>query len=491
MMHLKHSWKLCTTVCTFCTVGALSLDVAQAADDTAKKPNIVLFFVDDLGWADIGANGSTFYETPNIDKLAKGGVNFTASYSANPVCSPTRAALMSGKAPQRVGITQWVHQPSNIHLKSEEFTIAEAFKKNGYSTGYIGKWHIGEKDDQLPNSQGFTWMKAVNRAGQPASYYFPYNSKRQRKGIGFWDVPDLQDGKKGDYLTDALTDHALDFISANKDKPFYLNFAHYAVHTPIQPPKNLIEKYKKKRDEKFGDSKTPSIKDRYNTASRGRQDHPGYAAMMENLDMNVGRVVTRLKELKLLENTIIVFTSDNGGHCHLKRPGFTSNAPLRSGKGWTYEGGIRVPHIVYWKGNIKPQVCDIPTITMDHYPTLLELANLPLEKKQHLDGNSFKSAIQGKPSKTITDRFIAWTYPHNHGSGHKPSHAIRKGDWKLIRFEHGLKYELYNLAKDQSEAKNLAAENSKKVAELDTLLTNWIKETTPKEPVFKEKQKHL
>ncbi len=475
---------LATLTFSAAVAASLSTSLTSTAQEKTQKPNIVLFFIDDLGWADIGANGSPFHETPNIDKLAQGGVNFTHSYSANPVCSPTRAALMTGKAPQRVGITQWVHQPSHIHLKSEEVTIAESLQKHGYVTGYIGKWHIGEKDDQMPSAQGFSWMKAVNRAGQPASYYFPYNNKR--KGA-FWDVPDLGDGKKGDYLTDSLTDFAIEFIDANKgkDKPFYLNFAHYAVHTPIQPPKDLVEKYKAKRKKMYGDTKTPKNRDRYGTHTRERQDHVAYAAMMENLDMNVGRVVDHLEKNNLLENTIIIFTSDNGGHCHLKKPGISSNRPLRSGKGWTYEGGIRVPHIVYWKGKLTPSESKVPAITMDHFPTLLDVAGLPLEADHHLDGKSLKPALLGEKNAGLAERFIAWTYPHNHGSGHRPSHAIRKDGWKLIKFESGLKYELYNLLEDAGESNNLAFQNAQKVAELDTLLMNWIKETTPKTPIFK------
>jgi len=454
------------------SAGSLSAQEAKPA----KKPNIVMFFVDDLGWADIGANGSTFYETPHIDLLAKGGVNFTNSYSANPVCSPTRAALMSGKAPQRVGITQWIHQPSEIHLKAEEFTIAEALKKHGYTTGYIGKWHIGEKDNQMPVAQGFDWMRAVNRAGQPASYYFPYNNKR--KGA-FWNVPDLDGGKKGDYLTDALTDLAIEFIDDNADKPFYLNFAHYAIHTPIQPPKELVEKYKNKRAKLFGKTKTPFSVELYKTSNRDRQDHPGYAAMMENLDANVGKVVDHLDSKGLLENTIIIFTSDNGGLSHLKGPGApTSNRPLRSGKGWTFEGGIRVPHIVFWKGKIKPAKDATPVITMDHYPTMLELAGLPLEEKQHVDGSSLKSALMGEPSKKLKKRFLAWTYPHNHGSGHRPSHAIRMDGYKLIVTD--TTRMLFNLAEDPSEAKPLTgAENDKRADKLEAHLKQWIKETTP------------
>lgn len=469
-------------------VGAVGLSLGLAmsggAEEEDRKPNVVLFFVDDLGWADVGVNGSTFYETPNIDGLAKGGVNFTASYSANPVCSPTRAALMTGKAPQRLGITQWIHQPSKIHLKSEEVTIAESLQKHGYVTGYVGKWHIGEKDDQMPSAQGFSWMKAVNRAGQPASYYFPYKRKGKKT---FWNVPDLEDGKKGDYLTDSMTDLAIEFIDENKGKgkPFYLNFAHYAVHTPIQPPKDLVEKYKAKRQAMFGDSETPKVAGRYGTFSRGRQDDPGYAAMMENLDMNVGRVVDHLEENDLLEDTMIIFTSDNGGLCNTKRPAVNSNWPLRSGKAWMYEGGIRIPHIVSWKGKLSPRICDVPTITMDIFPTVLELAGLPLEKEHHLDGLSMKAAMMGEKDAAVDERFIAWTYPHKHSSGHQPSHGIRMGAWKLIRFEAGEKYELYNLLEDIGESKNLASGNPERVKEMDELLTNWLKETTPVTPIFK------
>lgn len=459
-------------------ITALTLAALSLCSQAAQKPNILLFFIDDLGYTDIGTNGSKFHETPNIDNLAKNGVNFTQAYSAHPVCSPTRASLMTGKAPQRVGITQWIHQPSDIHLPLNEFTIAEALKQGGYSTGYIGKWHLGEKDSQLPDHQGFDWIKAVNRGGQPASYFYPYTNNRKGK---YWDIPDMEKGKKGDYLTDALTDHAIDFIDLNKNKPFFLTFAHYAVHTPIQAPKDLVDKYKAKRKKLYGDSQTPYTEDRYGTWSRARQDNPTYAAMMENLDTNIGRVITHLEKNNLLENTLIIFTSDNGGHCHLiGKHGVTSNAPLRSGKGWNYEGGTRIPAIFYWKGKLTPRTVDTPTITMDLYPTLLEIADLPLIPKQHLDGASILPTLNGKISEKLQNRFIAWTYPHNHGSGHKPSSAIRQGNYKLIRFDEGTRFELYDLKKDPSETTNLADKESVTTERLNLLLTNWLSETTPK-----------
>jgi arylsulfatase A-like enzyme len=451
-----------------------------ASAGAAQQPNVIVFLIDDLGWADVGCNGSSFYETPHIDKLAANGVRFTDSYSANPVCSPTRAALMTGKAPQRVGITQWIHQPSNIHLPAEETTLAEAFQSAGYQTGYIGKWHLGEKENQLPTANGFNWMKSVNRAGQPATYFFPYSRKNKRGS--YWDVPDLKDGKEGDYLTDAITDHALDFIDENKAKPFLLYFAHYAVHTPIQAPKALVEKYEAKKKKLYGDTKAEKIMDRYKTSSRGRQDHPTYAAMMENLDTNVGRVLNKLEELKLTKNTIVLFTSDNGGHCHLRNPGVTCNLPLRSGKGWTYEGGTRIPTIISWKGNIKPSACDTPAISMDMFPTLLELTGQKLIPTQHLDGQSLASAIHGKPDNILKTRALYWTYPHNHGSGHKPSHAIRKGNWKLIHFEHGKTHELYKLDDDMGEKNNVASKHPEKVQAMHKELNEWIKKTTPVKP---------
>jgi len=461
---------------TLLSITALSASTLLAAE---RRPNIVLFFIDDLGYADLGCYGSEFYETPHLDKLAKAGVKFTASYSANPVCSPTRAALMSGKAPQRVGITQWIHQPSDKHLPLEEITVGEAFQEAGYATCYIGKWHLGEKDSQMPNKQGFDTMIATNRAGQPASYFFPY-SKKSKRGT-YWNVPDLEDGEEGDYLTDKVTDKAMNYIAAHKEKPFFMCFSHYAVHTPIRSPDKLVKKYRAKVTQQFGDKKLGPIKEKYNSVSRPRQDSATYAAMIENLDTNVGRLLAKLEELKLTSDTIVVFTSDNGGHCHLKRsPGYTSNLPLRSGKGWTYEGGIRIPTLIAWPGTIKPAVADTPAITMDMYPTLLDLAGIKAKPEQHLDGRSLKSALNGAPSKELEERFLAWTYPHNHGSGHRPSHAIRKDGWKLILFDSDKTEELYNLNDDIGEKNNLADKFPAKVATMKKQLLNWIAETTPK-----------
>ena len=421
----------------------LTVSVAQATDHqpvvASDKPNVIVFFIDDLGYLDLGCysqrfqGSSRFYETPNIDRLASESCVFTDFYSAHPVCSPTRAALMTGKAPQRVGITQWISQPSEIHLAANEFTLGEAFKEAGYQTGYVGKWHLGEKDEQLPTAQGFDWSRGVNRAGQPGSYFHPFQRKK-RAGVNYWDVPDLEHTSSGDYLTDKLTDQAIEFVETNQAQPFFLCFAHYAVHTPIQSPKHLVDKFKTKRETTFAQATVAPIQERNNSNSRARQDDPAYAAMLENLDFNVGRLLQRVNELKLREKTIVLFTSDNGGLTTLKRKrvGPTSVRPLRAGKGWNYEGGIRVPTLVRWPNKIKAGITDVPAITTDIYPTLLELTGLPPRPDQHLDGRSLVAAIKGEPSNELRSRFLAWHYPHPHGSGHTPSNAIRKGPWKLI-----------------------------------------------------------
>ncbi len=445
-----------------------------------SRPNVVIFFIDDLGYMDLGCYGSSFYETPNIDALASRSMRFTNFYSANPVCSPTRAALMTGKAPQRVGITQWIPQPNELHLPLDEVTIGEAFRSAGYQTGYIGKWHLGEKDSQLPNEQGFEWMRAVNRAGQPGSYFHPFKRKNKNKNRkSYWDVPDLDHTNPGDYLTDKITDQSLEFISKNSDKPFLLCFSHYAVHTPIESPKTLVEKFESKKAKNFEQATVAPASERNGSNTRTRQDSPQYAAMIENLDFNVGRVLTHLEQLNLTQKTIVLFTSDNGGLTTLKRKngGPTSVRPLRAGKGWTYEGGIRIPTMFSWPSHIAAGTSSQLGITMDIYPTLLSLAGLPAKPKQHLDGISLHKTL--KTGEVIDhDRVLAWTYPHHHGSGHSPSNAIRQGDWKLVHLTDTDKHELYNLKNDLGESEDIAEKNPEIVNELSRQLKQWVESTT-------------
>ncbi|MEM9941789.1 MAG: sulfatase [Planctomycetota bacterium] len=483
------AWFVFSLVLVSVSAAQVSSDDSVRQTDKDNQPNVVLFFIDDLGYSDLGCYGSTFYETPNIDRLAKSGVRFTDFYSANPVCSPTRAALMTGKAPQRVGITQWINQPNDIHLPLDEVTLGEAMGSGGYKTGYIGKWHLGEKDNQQPREQGFTWMRCVNRAGAPGSYFFPF--KRQTKkaksnAVRYWDVPDLKEGKKGDYLTDRMTDYAVDFIDQNRERPFFLCFAHYAVHTPIQAPDSVVQKYSEKL-ESNPDLKNRTSSERNEAVTRLVQCNPTYAAMVENLDINVGRVIDKLKQLGLSDNTVIVFTSDNGGLATLKKGrrngGPTSCHPLRAGKGWTYEGGIRIPTFVCWPNHIQPNEVSTPGITMDLYPTILDLVGLPQRPNQHLDGSSLKPLLFGEPvSEPLRDRFLAWTYPHDHGSGHTPSNAIRMGDWKLVQLTDSEtkdenRFELYNLREDIGETVNVVQSNPSRAEEMASVLKTWIQKT--------------
>lgn len=465
MKKINYSALFIVLICT-------SLLSCTVSDQTkTDKPNVLVFFIDDLGWNDITVNGSSFHETPNIDALAASGVNFKRSYSANPVCSPTRAALMTGKAPQRVGITQWLSgtmEPLNL----SEVTIGEAFQEAGYRTGYVGKWHLGKTDDVQPKHQGFEYTAAVNRAGQPASFFYPF-------GIGerISNVPDLEDYNEGDYLTDALTDKTIEFIDQG-DEPFFVVLSHYAVHTPIQAPEELVEKYQTKRLNLIGETEPEMIEEKHNTLARTQQGDPTYAAMMENLDTNIGRVLSHLEEKGILENTIVLFTSDNGGLAHRKRqitP--TSVAPLRSGKAWTYEGGIRIPTIISWPEKIQPATSQARVITMDMYPTLLELAGLPMKPQQHLDGESLIPVLNGSLGSEAEERVLMWTYPHVHGNGHLPSDAILSKDWKMIRFQGEEPTELYNLAEDIGETNNLAERYPEKVQALETQLNTWLEQT--------------
>lgn len=449
--------------------------VLRAADapQAASTPNVLVFLIDDLGRSDVGVDGSPFHETPHLDALARSGVRFTDFYSAHPVCSPTRAALMTGKAPQRLGITDWIHPASGVALSAEETTLGEAFQRHGYQTA-----HLGESDADHPTKHGFEWTKGVNRAGQPGSYDHPYRRPGNRPTI--WDVPDFDAGQDGDYLTDVITSGAIEFLEhRDARRPFFLCFGHYAIHTPIQPPANLPGKYRDKRAGMYGNAATPTLSAPFDAVSRGRQDNADYAAMMENLDSNIGCVLTALDGLGLRENTIVVFTSDNGGLCTLARdkPGPTSNLPWRSGKGWNYEGGIRIPTCIAWPGHLESSTTSVPGYTADLYPTLLELCGLPLQPQQHRDGRSLVGALHGAPDTALTERPLAWYYPHDHGSGHKASAAIRRGSWKLIYYLASEKTELYDLANDPAESIDLHAEHPDKAKVLREELLSWIDET--------------
>jgi len=443
----------------------LALALAFPASLSAATPgrmNIVLFLIDDLGWRDIGANGSTYYRTPNIDALARDGVRFTDAYAACAVCSPTRAAILTGKYPARLLLTDWL--PSGrwepkAKLRSarfvrslplEEITLAEALREAGYRTANIGKWHLGSEPFSLPEHHGFDVNIAGNAHGAPGSFFFPY--------AGDWSIPTtgqrakwnvLPDGKPGEYLTDRLTDEAVRFIRANRERPFFLYFPHYGVHTPLQAKPEVVAKYEK----------IPAAQ---------QQGKPVYAAMVESIDDSVGRVVATLRELGLERNTVIVFTSDNGGFWNA-----TSNAPLRANKGAYYEGGIRVPLIVKWPG-VAPagSVSAEPVTSTDLYPTCLAAAGLPARPHQHVDGLDLRPVLTG--GKPLGRESIFWHFPHYNDHPHSvPSGVVRRGDWKLIETFDPAGIELYNLATDLGETRNLASVEPGRTAELRRELEEW------------------
>ncbi len=453
-----------------------------------KKPNVLFILVDDLGWNDLGCYGSTFYESPNIDKLASSAIKFTDAYAAGSVCSPTRAALMTGKHPARIGITDWIPgaRDKNKKLKTpsilnelplEEYTVAEAFRDNGYQTFFAGKWHLG-KEGFFPEDQGFDINIGGNHTGSPrGGYYSPYKN------------PQMQDGSKGEYLTDRLTNETIKFIENNQknnpDNPFFAYLSFYTVHSPIQGCKRYIEKFKEKAKQLPPAPNNGSIAE-HGGFTKTQQNNPKYASMVYAMDENVGRLIQKLKELEIDDNTIIVFTSDNGGLSTLYRKGApTSLLPLRAGKGWCYEGGIRVPLIIKIPGDkYRSIVVNEPVVSMDLYPTLVDLAGLQPVPKQYVDGVSLNPVFN---NKKLNRNSLFWHYPQYHGSAWTPGASIRQGEWALIEFyEYNNKVELYNLKDDIGERNDLSEKYPEKADSLLNLLRQKQKETGAKFPVLKE-----
>ena len=447
-----------------------------------RQPNFVFILVDDLGWMDTGCYGSPLYDTPNIDRLAREGMRFTDAYAACPVCSPTRASIMTGKYPARVGITDWIPgfktsntdvdpllTPEDRHeLPFEEVTVAEALKSAGYATFFAGKWHLGT-EPFLPDRQGFDTNVGGNHTGQPKGGYFsPY------------DNPQLPDGSEGEYLTDRLGDECLSFLETRDEVPFLLYLSFYTVHTPIQPK----EEYRAEYEGKLADmaaSDSPRFGSEGGMRVRLMQDDPSYAGMVKSMDENVGRLLDALDRLGLADDTVVIFMSDNGGLSTVPWEAPTSNVPLRAGKGWLYEGGIREPMIVRWPGRVRPgTICDTPVTSTDFYPTMLEMAGLPPRPEQHADGVSLVPLLTGDGG--IEREAIYWHFPHYHGSGSKPGGAVRAGDWKLIEFFEDGRLELYNLGEDLSETRNLAGSHPEKAIELKELLDSWRTEVGAKMP---------
>ena len=460
---------------------AASIAVASAAGASLlaaeiAKPNIIFILADDLGWVDLGCYGSTFHETPNLDRLAAQGMRFTDAYAACSVCSPTRASIMTGKYPARLHLTDWLPgQPNRPNQKLnrpdfqkflplEEITIAEALKAGGYQTALIGKWHLGEDAEYYPEHQGFDLNIAGSGHGHPPSYFSPYK------------LPNLPDGPQGEYLNDRLTDEALKFIEQSKDKPFFLYLPHYAVHTPLQAKADVIEKYKKKAAQLPSNRVTFMVDQKIMV--RQMQDVPVYAAMIESLDENVGRLLDKLTALGLDKNTVVIFTSDNGGLATGKGTP-ACNLPLRMGKGWPYEGGIREPLIVKWPGVTMPGgVSGAPVVSTDYYSTLLQIAGLP-PTEQVVDGQSIVPLLKGD---VRPERPIFWHYPHYSPQGSAPNGAVRQGEFKLIEWYEDMRVELYNLKDDIGERNNLAATMPAKTDELRKLLHDWRDEVKAQMP---------
>jgi len=449
---------------------------ATAATPSQEKPYFVVVLVDDLGWTDLGFMGSSYYQTPNIDRVAHEGLVFTNGYAAAAVCSPTRFALQTGRYPARSGITDWIRArfqrgtigqnaknptgyevlpgrklacPQNaLFMEHEEITVAELLKQAGYATGHIGKWHLGHTA-HFPETQGYDVNIGGGNLGQPPSYFDPYRSESP-----IYEIPNLPPRQTGEYLTDREADEAVNFIRTHKDRPFYLQICHYCVHTPLQAKPEVVERYRQR--------------------PTSHHNNPVYAAMIESVDDAVGKIRKALEDCGLMGRTLLIFTSDNGGLI-----GSTDNRPLRSGKGYPYEGGIRVPWVAWWPGRIEPARCDIPISTIDLLPTLAELAGVPLPDNRPVDGVSLVPILLEK--RSLAPRPLFWHFPHYRGDL-EPFSIVRMGDWKLIHFYEQDRDELYNLAEDLSETHDLAAQMPKKVAELRALLTRHLSEVDAKLP---------
>jgi arylsulfatase A-like enzyme len=446
-----------------------------------RLPNIVILLVDDLGWIDLATQGSRFYRTPQIDRLAEDGMRFTAAYASCAVCSPTRASIQTGRYPARIGVTDWIRAlfqggdsghivpadyvgtpeesllcpPNPFAMPLSELTFAEALRAAGYVSCHIGKWHLGTTDF-WPTEQGYSVNIAGCDYGQPPSYFDPYVRGEQR---GF---PTMNPRREGEYLTDRLSDEAVNFIREHKDQPFVLNMDYYAVHTPLMGKPELIDQYEGK--------------------SWNEQDNPIYAAMVQAVDDATGKILRALEEAGVAQDTLVIFTSDNGGLL-----GSTSNLPLRAGKGWPYEGGIRVPLIIRWPGVVRPGVvCPQPVSSIDLFPTILEAARVPMPSDRVIDGVSLVPLLRSGGQVQLPARELFWHFPHYRSQEIGPYSIVRDGRWKLIRWYEGPLLELYDLESDPGEARDLAQAMPDQVRRLNQRLTAGLEAQGARLPRRKE-----
>lgn len=526
-----------------CMIGlkASAQSSLQSANDPSSGPgstqkqrmNVIFFLVDDMGWSDVGYEGSSLYETPTIDSLAKAGVRFTQAYAACPVCSPTRGSIMTGEYPARTHLTDWLPGRKNFpfqklkevrsaqHLPYGQLTLPKVLQENGYATAIFGKWHLGE-DSASTRRQGFDLhIPHYNKGWPNGTYFSPFG------------MEGLEGGPKGEYLTDRLTDEALKWIQQNRYQPFFLYLAHFAVHDPIQGRGDLVVKYERKLKQNPHKNEVPYIleenPDNADPLSRKQltallqdknyqgfsylpnrivkikqyQDNPQFAAMVESVDESLERVIAKLKELNLDKNTIIIFFSDNGGMSaanfghpkrdiskyRLDKAYSTSNLPLRGGKGWLYEGGIRVPMIVYWPNEgLHGMVCNVPVISTDFYSTILDMLGISptVNDKNGIDGMSLVPLLKGQEedAEKIKDRALYWHWPNysNHGE-QSPGGAVRYGDYKLIEYFENYNVQLFNLKNDLGEQHDLSKQMPDKVKQLKDMLHAWRKNVGAEMPV--------
>ncbi len=449
-------------------------------------PNIVFILLDDMGWTDLACCGSEFYETPNIDRIAAEGVRFTDAYAACPVCSPTRASILTGKYPARVGVTDWIgaHTKGKLidapyvdHLPLSEKSLARALKDGGYATWHVGKWHLG-REPYFPEKHGFDANIGGCSWGYPPNGYFSP-----------WGIPTLEDGPEGEYLTDRLTDEAVRLIRGCGDQPFFLNMCYYAVHTPIQGKPEYAEHFAAKaeklgldRQETFADGPFFPCEHKKDRRIRRRliQSDPRYAAMIQSVDEGVGRLLQALAETGRADDTIVVFTSDNGGLATAEGCP-TTNRPLSEGKGWMYEGGTREPLMIKWPRVTRPgSLCRVPVTSTDFYPTFLEAAGLDPIPEQHCDGVSIAPLLRGE--ERLEREGIYWHYPHYGNQGGTPGSSVRAGDYKLIEFFEDGRLELYNLREDIGEGHNLADAQPQVTKRLHDMLRAWRDDVEAKIP---------
>ncbi len=497
--NLPHS---VTTLAVFlCTgIGIVFPENTASCAENERRPNIVFILADDLGWSDLACYGADLNETPHLDQFAKESVRFTHAYASAPICSPTRAAILTGQYPARLGMTIWHEAAAKPprdrklvppvvtgDLPHEHATLSQMLHDAGYVTGHIGKWHLGEAS-YFPETFGFDFHVAGNHWGAPPTYFYPYRGLfGDEKELRY--VPGLPWGQPGEYLTDRLTQEAIRFIDRAGDRPFFLNLWHYSVHTPTEAKEPDIRYFERKL--------RPEMRHR----------NPVFAAMLKSLDANVARLLDALRARGLAENTVVIFTSDNGGFLGGPNRFITTNEPLRSGKGSLYEGGVRVPLIVRWPG-VTPAgaVCDVPVASMDLPLTIREIVGLldarangtDLKSKEPpttaarfndpaIDGLSFAPLLK-KPTATLERDTLYWHYPHYYSTS-TPCSSIRKGDWKLIEFFEDNHVELYNLHDDPSEKTNLADKMREKAAELRQALAAWRTAVKAQMPTVNDKDK--